>query len=397
MSTKHIVEPGDCMPSIARQYGFVNWHVIWDAPDNDDLRKKHPNPETLAPGDEVVIPDKKPKEISVAKGASADTKMKSEKTLLRLVVYADPDEKAPKGKWELHIQGVEDPEKGDIPGDGTISVEVPPVTEKAELWLFLTGGDEPEQKIELTLGELDPASTVAGAQERLRRLGFECGEIDGEMDVRTQSALLTFQEENGLEATGELDEDTVNKLVDVFEGGGAYPKPEEAEEDDDDKEKVSLTLSWPSDVIDQLPDDLTIVLDGTEQGPISVAVADADDDGENVTFEFEWETPESATTLKAQAGGDELVLWQDQVPDGDDPVEWSDHLESWLPDQPAFELASLDAGPGEDFVLAAKAAKGDDDGADDDGDGSAVASNDDSGQKGVDINLGVAKVHLGIG
>jgi len=210
----------------------VNWRIIYDAPDNADFKKKRPNPDVIYPGDEIVIPDKKPKEISVQKGATAATSLKPEKTVLRLAVSLDPDKKGPKGRWELQVEGVEDPAKGDLPADGKILAEVPSIAKKAKLALFLTGGDEPEETYHLALGHLDPASTVSGAQERLRRLGYECGEVDGILGVRTHSALLAFQEQNGLDATGKLDQPTVNKLVDMFEGGGAYPKagpaPDEA-------------------------------------------------------------------------------------------------------------------------------------------------------------------------
>jgi hypothetical protein len=221
MSKTHVVEPGECLSSIARKYGFVNWRIIWDAPDNADLKKKRPNPDVIYPGDEVAIPDNKPKEVSVGKGASVDTSLKPEKISLRLAVYIDPDDKGPKGRWELKVEGVEDPLKSDLPSDGTISVEIPAKANKAVLQLFLTGGNEPDETYKLALGHLDPASTVSGAQERLRRLGYECGEVDGILGVRTRSALLTFQEMNGLDATGKLDQPTVNKLVDEFEGGGA--------------------------------------------------------------------------------------------------------------------------------------------------------------------------------
>jgi hypothetical protein len=229
---KHIVEAGECLSSIARTYGFVNWRVIWNDKGNADLRKRHPNPDIIAPGDEIVIPEKKPKEISVGKGASVNATLKPEKAWLRLVLFADPEKKAPKGRWELKVEGVEEPEKGDLPADGTISVEVPSIAKKARLSLFLTGGDDPDEIRELSLGHLDPASRVAGAQERLRRLGYECGPVDGILGVRTRSALLTFQEQNGLDATGALDQPTVSKLVELFEGADGVPKvdPEAAAE-----------------------------------------------------------------------------------------------------------------------------------------------------------------------
>jgi len=45
-------------------------------------------------------------------------------------------------------------------------------------------------------------------QVALDRLGFSPGVIDGAMGGQTQKALRGFQEANGLEITGQLDEDT---------------------------------------------------------------------------------------------------------------------------------------------------------------------------------------------
>jgi hypothetical protein len=86
MSQKHVVEAGECLTSIARLYGFVNWRVIYDAADNAALRKLRPNPELLAPGDEVAIPDKTVSTITVGKGPSVDTTLKQEKAFLRIAV-----------------------------------------------------------------------------------------------------------------------------------------------------------------------------------------------------------------------------------------------------------------------------------------------------------------------
>lgn len=53
---------------------------------------------------------------------------------------------------------------------------------------------------------------VMQAQVVLDRQGFGPGVIDGEMGLSTENALEGFQEANGLEVTGELDEATIAKL-----------------------------------------------------------------------------------------------------------------------------------------------------------------------------------------
>jgi hypothetical protein len=318
MSKTHVVEPGECLSSIARKYGFVNWRIIWDAPDNADLKKKRPNPDVIYPGDEVAIPDNKPKEVSVGKGASVDTSLKPEKISLRLAVYIDPDDKGPKGRWELKVEGVEDPLKSDLPSDGTISVEIPAKANKAVLQLFLTGGNEPDETYKLALGHLDPASTVSGAQERLRRLGYECGEVDGILGVRTRSALLTFQEMNGLDATGKLDQPTANKLVDLFEGGGAYPTVEASDTDDADA-GAGAGGSKADDAADgevifdeqiQLVDQVT----GEPLGDCPYVILKGDD------LVTRGETDDEGMTERVESGAAEAemtILW------GDEALAWS--------------------------------------------------------------------------
>ena len=44
-----------------RKYGFYNWKMIYEHPDNKDFKDKRTNPNILFPGDRVLIPDKRKK------------------------------------------------------------------------------------------------------------------------------------------------------------------------------------------------------------------------------------------------------------------------------------------------------------------------------------------------
>ncbi len=61
MAQKHEVKPGESLSSIAHQYGFADWHTIYNHESNNEFRKLRANPNSIYAGDEVVIPDKDPK------------------------------------------------------------------------------------------------------------------------------------------------------------------------------------------------------------------------------------------------------------------------------------------------------------------------------------------------
>ncbi len=54
--------------------------------------------------------------------------------------------------------------------------------------------------------DLAPGDVIASVQTELQRLGYYQDEIDGEYGPTTRQALLDYQNENGLQVTGEIDE-----------------------------------------------------------------------------------------------------------------------------------------------------------------------------------------------
>jgi peptidoglycan hydrolase-like protein with peptidoglycan-binding domain len=53
-------------------------------------------------------------------------------------------------------------------------------------------------------------------QQRLKNLGFSCGDENNEVGPRTRAALRSFQEKHGLQMTGEIDEPTKNRLREIY-------------------------------------------------------------------------------------------------------------------------------------------------------------------------------------
>ena len=87
------------------------------------------------------------------------------------------------------------------------------------------------EEYSLRIGWLDPLDYLSGVQARLRNLGyffdvhkwfpFESSRkpySEDEADLLTKNAIAVFQVENGIEPTGEYNEETKNKLREVHGG-----------------------------------------------------------------------------------------------------------------------------------------------------------------------------------
>ena len=56
----HVVQKGETLSAIARKYGYTDWRVLFNLPDNADFKKKRPNPNLIFPGDLITLPDRRP-------------------------------------------------------------------------------------------------------------------------------------------------------------------------------------------------------------------------------------------------------------------------------------------------------------------------------------------------
>lgn len=63
---------------------------------------------------------------------------------------------------------------------------------------------------------------VKAVQQALKDKGHDPGEVDGKMGPKTQAALRDFQSQEGLNASGRLDAETMSKLgIEAKTGAGA--------------------------------------------------------------------------------------------------------------------------------------------------------------------------------
>jgi peptidoglycan hydrolase-like protein with peptidoglycan-binding domain len=53
---------------------------------------------------------------------------------------------------------------------------------------------------------------IRQAQVILKQKGFDVGDLDGKLGPRTRKALMAYQQQQGLQATGQMDQQTVSAL-----------------------------------------------------------------------------------------------------------------------------------------------------------------------------------------
>lgn len=84
---------------------------------------------------------------------------------------------------------------------------------------------------------------VRAAQERLKALGYFPGKVDGQMGSTMQGVLVTFQGDNGLPPSGELDDETVSALGSAMTQPRPLPASRTEATVDDLRDKGSKTIA----------------------------------------------------------------------------------------------------------------------------------------------------------
>jgi hypothetical protein len=214
MSDIHTVEQGEYLASIAKDYGFSDWHTIYDHPENADLKKQRPNPNVLLPGDELFIPDKQLKDESCPTEKKTRFKLNVPKAWLKIVVKDSEGKPLSDQPYTLTVATLNC--KGTTDGAGSLQQKIPIGIEIGQLSLDNLG-----LIWTLKIGHLDPvhdededSAIISGLQARLNNLGYHCGPVDGDLGPQTVDALKRFQESvlGRTDSTGEPDKETRDAL-----------------------------------------------------------------------------------------------------------------------------------------------------------------------------------------
>jgi hypothetical protein len=168
MAKIYSVQAGDTLVGIAFKEGFRTWETLWNHPRNEALRVQRADPNTLFVGDEIFIPDKTPKSVTVKTFDASSENPVYTFQAKRLNLYVsltledengDPYDSKP---YEIiantptgptTVEGATDP-------TGFFSAALPPTTQTIELSLWKVEQDD-SQKVtwSFTLGAIAKPSS----------------------------------------------------------------------------------------------------------------------------------------------------------------------------------------------------------------------------------------------
>jgi hypothetical protein len=213
----YIVGRGEDLESIAARLGF-DAQEVWNASENQELREQRGDPQVLAPGDVLYVPDVEETELAVRARTTNEYTADIEYVEVNLALSAGGSEARANEPYEIH--GLRSVVSGSADGEGNIRVEVP-----AHVRTLDVRFPEQQSAARVRLGHLDPTSESTGVRTRLHNLGhLASGDMLGPRYApdrapaaaaeELRQAVLRFQEALGLKLTGELDEPTSKAIRD---------------------------------------------------------------------------------------------------------------------------------------------------------------------------------------
>lgn len=213
MADYYTVEQGDHLSKIAKDNGFTDYTIIWNHPNNAELKKKRQSPNVLFPGDQVFVPDMEQKQESGATDKrhtfTVDTKP------LKLCLVLEDQYEKPIGGAQCALRVKDQVTQPTTSADGKIEQDIPPDADKA--FLVVRSDETPYRNVLLVfnIGDLDPVDEVSGQVARLNNLGYFAGKLDGSDDDAFASAIQEFQCDFGLVVDGICGPKTQAKLKQV--------------------------------------------------------------------------------------------------------------------------------------------------------------------------------------
>ncbi len=210
MGRYHVIRDGECLSSVALHNGYFPG-TIWGHPQNDALRELRGDPNVLAVGDRLFLPDKEPKTSTVPTGKRHRFVRRGVPARFRLQIL-NADKPRPGLAYRLTIDGSIVLE-GKTDGAGVLDVPIPPDARSGVLFIEEDGASH-----RVSFGRLAPLVLADGARQRLRNLGYLRGAATSDDDMA--AAVAMFQRKIGVDPTGVLDEATADALLSAHDEKG---------------------------------------------------------------------------------------------------------------------------------------------------------------------------------
>jgi len=241
----------DHISLLAARDGYLSWEIIWK--NNAALAATRKNPNILfkgvkfsPDGDVLQLPAITPKTDTAPTETKNPYVVPTTKLFLRIRMLNEDFTAMVNAKFRLAV-GTMTPKEGTTGGLGEIEEEIPWTAQEGTLQVTPAGALPPvpppaggpgtppaagaatpaDQNLAATpllfnlrIGALNPIlettpdSNISGVQQRLNNLGFDAGDVDGQLLVgsSTERALKLFQKTFGLPETGRADPATLAKL-----------------------------------------------------------------------------------------------------------------------------------------------------------------------------------------
>jgi N-acetylmuramoyl-L-alanine amidase len=228
----HLIAADDCVLSLACEKGFF-WKTVWEHTKNATLKELRKKPSCLREGDWVYIPDFTLREESCVTEKRHRFRRLGIPAYLHIRLMRDNKPRA-NLEYQLIIEGIHVSGKTD--DDGELHESIPP---GARVGILRTREGDRWSQVNLNLGELDPHKHKSGAHARLANLGYSPGSEEDENAVEIlRAAIRAFQELEGLQVTGELDEQTHAQLEKLHDQQGKSNATDKKKEEANAKWKV---------------------------------------------------------------------------------------------------------------------------------------------------------------
>jgi N-acetylmuramoyl-L-alanine amidase len=138
MATRHIVQPGECVSSIAAEHGLLPTS-IWDHQENAALKVERDDPYVLCAGDKLLIPDRQQKWESVDTDKRHSFRRRGVPEKLNVQLVDEDDVPYSYRRYTIEVDGRVD--GGETDSEGIVDHWIAPAAMNAVLTFALVEGE----------------------------------------------------------------------------------------------------------------------------------------------------------------------------------------------------------------------------------------------------------------